>query len=706
MQGGGPALPLTMAQEPIWLEQLRHPDRVNAGFFFATIRGSVADEDVAEACAAVCRRHPELRGTVEERDQRYWFRINDVDDLFEFERASLPCPAGEEKDVARVWYLARRPLNWDLTSRGPIRFVLLDHGRDRRTLVVAVHHMAFDGRSKFVFARQLAQALSRLREHGGLAGAEWEPAAPLAGFEEPDPAALAAATDYWRSCDLPSYPSLVLPRPDGAPPAPGTAATPRFELPETAFRKLRAVTAEVGTTFFAGLLAATAAQLARYGNDRLALCIPADTSTEATRDRIAMQVNMVPCAIVLEPVATFRDLVAAAGQAVSTIDRFRRVPFHLLMRELRRGYGVDVGPGIFDRFGVSYPRVAADLGEVPGLRLDWEFFAPNSSQSFQNTLQLRTTPDGVFGRLDYTTSVFDAETAEDFAEDWCWTLEQALRDPNARVVPRFWGSTAAVAARMPEAASAVAPVPEAGAGTMVVPVERFLPTEDRLEHVKAGGRIVLVLDHERVGQVAWGEWQPDPGTSDAALPLPHLAGEWRPAVVARDGRELPRRTPGLLVLRPPGGGKEVPTGFRARIDGKGRLCFLGPADRAGDFGGRLLEGGQVERRIAALPGVRDVAVVPGEGAANPTPGVLVVPADTGASGSDPDGVRAWRRRVLRVWPPEAPRPTHVALADALPLDPSGAVNLPRVRAICRTGRPSTDSRPASPGTALPTEGRR
>ncbi|MGW8327069.1 condensation domain-containing protein [Streptomyces sp. NPDC055897] len=717
MRRSGPTVPLTMAQEPIWLEQLRHPDRLNAGFFFATIHGPAAAGDVAAACASVCRRHPELRGTVEERDQRYWFRINELDDVFEFEQAALPCPAGTEQDAARAWYLARRPLDWDLTARAPIRFILLDHGGDRRTLVVAVHHMAFDGRSKFVFARHFARELSAIRGRGGLTGAEpgstepiekseltapieeSEPVAPLAASDEPDPATLAAATRYWRGCDLPSFPSLVLPRPDRATPASGTAATPRFELPDAAFRGLRALTAEAGTSFFSGLLAATAAHLARYGNDRLALCIPVDTSTEATRDRIAMQVNMVPCAIVPEPGATFRDLVVAAGQAVATVDRFRRVPFHLLMRELRRAYGTDVGPGIFDRFGVSYPRVAADLGEVAGLRIEWEFFAPNSSQSFQTTLQLRTTPDGAFGRLDYGTSVFDAETAEDFADGWCRTLEHALRDPNSPVVHGSSVPTAATPARAADAVSGPVPTPvPAGAGTVVVPVERFLPTEDRLEHVKAGGRIVLVLDHVQAGQVAWGEWQPDPGTPDAALPLPHLTGRWRPAVVAPDGRELPARTPGLLVLRPPGGGDDVPTGFRARIDGERRLCFLGPAERAADFGGRLLEGGQAERRIAALPGVRDVVVVPGEDAAHPEPGVLVVPS--AETGSDPGARRTWRRRVLRVWPPEAPRPTHVALVDALPLDPSGAVDLPRARTICRTGRRPLDGlRPAGPGTA-------
>lgn len=670
-RGDRPVVPLTMAQEPVWLEQLRHPDRVNAGFFFVTMSGAVRAETVAAACAAVCGRHPELRGTLVDLDGRYLFRINDADEVFEFEQVGLPTAPGAEPAAARAWFLARRPLEWDLTARAPIRFLLLDHGGERRTLVVVVHHIAFDGRSKFVFARQFARALRELREGGGRAVADHVPAVPLADLEDLGEARLGEATRYWLGRDLRAFPSLVLPRPDLLDPMPGMAATPRFGLAEQTFRRLGEVAKQTGTTFFAGLLAATAAELGRYGNDRLALCIPADTSTEATRDRIAMQVNMVPCALEAARGAGFRDLLRAAGRAVSDVDRFRRVPFHLLMRELRRSYGVDVGPGIFDRFGVSYPRVVGDFPEVPGLTLNWDFFAPNSSQSFQITLQLRRTPDGVFGRLDYTTAVFDAATAEEFVGGWCETLERALADPDAPLRP------GPVRAGSPAAASAAA---EPTDDAVFVPVEQFLPTEERAAFVAAGGRIVLVLEDARAGRVAWGEWDPGSRTPDAALALSRTAPGWRPVVASRDGRELPARTPGVLVLRPTGGGPDLRTGIRARIDGEGRLCYVGLLGQTAEFGGRLLEGGEAERRIAALPGVSAAAVVPGADADDPTPAVLLVPA---AAKFDAEAERGWRRRVLRVWPSDAPRPARVVLAGELPRDEASRVDLVRVQELCR-----------------------
>lgn len=670
MRGCGETVPLTMAQEPVWLEQLRHPEQVNAGFFVVTMSGTVEADAVAGACAEVCRNHPELRGTIVDQDNRYWFRINDAETVFEIEYPIVPCAPGAENETARAWYLARRPLTWDLTSRAPIRFFLLDHGDERRTLVIAVHHIAFDGRSKFVFARQFVSALREIRA-GVRPAAAVEAVAPLAGSDDLDKAGLAAATTYWQGHDLRTFPSLVLPAPSRVDPVSSMAATSRFELPEQRLRRLAALTTEAGTSFFSGLLAVTAAQLGRYGNDRFALCIPADTSTAATRERIAMQVNMVPCVIEHAPRAGLRDLVTTAGRALADIDRFRRVPFHLLMRELRQSYGVDIGPSIFDRFGVSYPRVAADFGEVPGLVLDWDFFAPNSSQSFQVTLQLRKTPEGVFGRLDYATSVFDAETAEDFVSGWHETLERALADPDEPLSRRS-GS--------PGCPLPVAPVPKFEAGTMIVPVDRFLPTEDRVAFVNSGGRIVLVLDDDRAGPIAWGEWEPAPDVPDGALILAHNTGNWRPIVVAHDGRELPARVPGTLVLRPRDGGPDLETEIRARIDPKGRLHYLGLAGQAADFGGRHLEGAEAERRIAALPGVREVAVVPGADASRPAPGILLVP--DGTAESDPASERTWRRKVLRVWPPGAPRPTEVVLTERLPRDRTGRVDLARVRSIC------------------------
>ncbi|WP_217558859.1 condensation domain-containing protein [Streptomyces sp. GbtcB6] len=441
-------IPLSATQEPIWLEQLRYPDRVSAGFFLVTIRGKVTHQELSGACAAVCAAHPELRGMIVDRDGTYQIQIHDDASVFEFDELHRPCSAGEEAEVSRTWYLANRAPRWDLTRRSPIRFHLLWHASDRCTLLIAVHHIAFDGRSKFEFARQFTCALRELREATGLpprSTATEEATLALSAIREDraservDAEELATAVQIWSNFDLRRFPGLILPVPDQASEAGTVAATERFELPADVCERLARVSSGENASFFAGLLANTAALLAAYGNDRMVLSIPADTSTEASRRRIGMQVNMVPCVIETHPGMTFRQLVVQTAQALAHVHRFRRLPFHLLMRELRRTSGVDLGPGIFDRIGVSFPRTITDLGDVPGLGLVWDFFAPNSTRSFQLTFQLRRAGDRAFGRLDFDTSVFDAELADTFAGQWHKLLTDAMSDPDMPIVPESVG---------------------------------------------------------------------------------------------------------------------------------------------------------------------------------------------------------------------------------------------------------------------------
>jgi hypothetical protein len=855
MQGIDGLKPLSVTQEPIWLEQLRHPERVNAGFVLVTVRGVVTAESLSAACAAVCAAHPELRGLVVDHEQRFWIRVHSADAVFEFDEQPLPCAPGEESETARTWYFAHREATWDLTRRAPIRFHLLWHDSDRCTLLVAVHHIAFDGRSKFEFARQFTDVLREIRAGRDAASAAGSGTTP-APRPPADPPAdeLAAAVRLWQDADLQNFPGLVLPQPVGSGDTADVASTDRFELaPETCDR-LALITKQADASFFTGLLANTAALLGRYGNDRMVLCIPADTSTAATRHQIGMQVNMVPCLVQVRPGATFRELVAGAAEALANVHRFRRIPFHLLIREMRQACGVDVGPGVFDRLGVSYPRGDVDFPEVPGIRLDWDFFAPNSTQSFELTLQLRRAGTGAFGRLDYFTSVFDAATADEFALEWRRMLDRALQAPDAQLIPKavrhtgrppltrpadgnlaervranahaepdapcltmgpdslpysraaelfdaWTDGTASGPGGGPGAAELLVPVrpcradealrhlaapaprpadeageaavrylqesfllghlaeadrirgrrctvvgghapgsahftgslvralaqgaeirvPEPGAAaglldtllkdsrdfvveggpewldllaaalrsgirpgpgqvTVMCPAERFLPTRERLELVRAGVRVVLCLEDPGAGPIAWARWEPDQEAPHRAPLLSRTAREWEPVALAPDGRELPHRTPGTLALRHVAGGTPLITAFRGWTDGEGGLCFLGLESRTVARGGRLLDHAEAERRVAMLPGVRDAVVVVPETTGRPVPAVLLVL--DGSDHSTPD--RVWRRRVLRVWPAGLTAPASVVTAPELPRTWAGEPDRDAVRTLCQS----------------------
>lgn len=426
----GQRLALSPAQESIWLEQCMRPDVTNCGFFAVTILGHVNAEAIRRTCLAITARHPALRSMISADGP--CVVVGTAAAAFRFIAAGVPCPAGQERAASRAWQ-ARRPVTWDLTLDPPARFSLLNHGDGRRTLVIDVHHIGFDGRSKFVFAREFARLLPIMCGDDRAAVADVPAAAaPQVHVAEED---VESAARYWLARGIAELPGLVLPLPATREPHGVMASTGITDVPEQTCRVLADLARAEGTTFFGGLLAALSAQLWTYGNDHAVVAVTADTSTAQTRQMIGPDVNVVPCFIPLAGTPSFRDLIAASREALGHVAGTRHLPFHLLLRRLRLRTGAEIAQARFGSLSVSYPRMPDDLGKVPGLDLRWDMFAPNSSRSFDLVLQLRRPGDAAFGRLDYSTAIADQPTARDFMSMFGETLKQAAA-PDQRLRAR------------------------------------------------------------------------------------------------------------------------------------------------------------------------------------------------------------------------------------------------------------------------------
>lgn len=670
-------LPLSPAQESMWLEQQLHPGGINGGFFSVLVRGPLTADEVRIACTAVCETNPQLRGLVTgQAPGEARMAIHPAAAVLQFEELELAAEPGSELHLARDWYRGHRVAPWDLTVRSPITFSLLDHGEQRRTLVVGVHHIAFDGRSKFLFARQFLTALAELRAAGAVTRRP-----PYETPEQPDLGLeLENVLRYWLAADLPGLPGLVLPAGDDIDPGGTVRPTDRFDLPAAHCARLRELCKEAGVSFFTGLLACLAALLREYGNTRFVLGVPVDTSLPETRDHIGLQINVVPCLVEVPDDASFRDLLAISGDALKLIQRYRRVPFGWVLRELRRRHGVDVSQGAFDRIGVSYPTVVGGLGEVPGLEFDWDFFAPNSTRSFDLILQLRREGDAAYGRLDFTSAALDEAAAGLLTAGFTRLLGELTARPDAPLHtltqpyvrpadPHGAPQADAGAARGGFAELAAAATAADTSREVRCPVEQFLPTPAVAAFSRTGGRIVLDVVDPVLGRLGSCAWRAD---DPCGLWLTDPAPGLRLQVTDPAGRPLPAGVPGLLGLA----GDPRPGFFRGRIDAADRIRLLGTADQVHDWVGRRLDRAAAEAAIAALPGVHEAALLVESDSARRAPRVsaVVVPADP----ADTDG-RAWRRAVRRAWPAGWPPPAAVRLLDRLPRTPAGTVDTEALR---------------------------
>jgi hypothetical protein len=392
---------LSPAQEAIWFEDQVRRGVGNTGSFSVTLTGELGEGLIEAACAAVVRRHAPLRALVRVVGDRPFLEtdLDAAERALPYEAVEVPCRPGEELAATRAWRDGRGTWCFDLTREPTLAFRLLRHGPGRRTLLMVGHHLSLDGRSKFVFARDFATALTALRS-GAAPPSDplpW-PAWPAAGDE-----LVERAVRYWRDADVAGFGRLRLPGGEAAGPAVGT--TGEWSVDGARRARLADLAHAHGTTLFGGLLAAVAVTLYGYGNRRMVLCAPVDVTTQATRDLIGLGVNIVPFVVELGGEDTFVSALAVARDARARLREFQLVP-------LRALGAVTAGcRPLFSRVSVSYQRIATDVPDIPGLRSSWDFVAPNSAETFDLMMHLRDAHDRLVLRLDHSGGDLDTAAA-------------------------------------------------------------------------------------------------------------------------------------------------------------------------------------------------------------------------------------------------------------------------------------------------------
>ena len=421
------AYPLSAPQQAIWFEEQLQRGTGNTGFFSVTLIGDVDEAHVATACEAVVRRHQPIRTIVRMAGDQPLLEVQPEDTPLVYSTADVPCAPGAEVDTARSWRDLGGKRRFALTREVSIAFTLLRHGPGRRTLVVVAHHLCYDGRSKFVFARDFAAALTALRTEGpaalrvdvlaALPPAPW-PALPEATDDE-----CARAIEFWRARDLATHEPLRLPR--GTPTSPAAGTIGERSVDGEIRGRLVEQAKAAGTNLFGAVLASLALTLYGYGNTRLVLCAPVDISTPQTRDLIGLAVNVVPMALTVDGDDTFQTVLGKAHAARQHLKDFRLVPFQRL--------GVGGARALFSRISLSYMRMATDVPGVPGLETRWNFLGHNHAQTFDLMLHVRDAYDRIVLRLDFSGHEVDAATATTVAEHLRAVMAQAVTLPATRL---------------------------------------------------------------------------------------------------------------------------------------------------------------------------------------------------------------------------------------------------------------------------------
>ncbi|MEU8376613.1 non-ribosomal peptide synthase/polyketide synthase [Micromonospora sp. NPDC048894] len=417
-------LPLSAAQRRLWLmHELGGPD---ATYNIPVLLRLGGDLDVAALTAAladVVSRHESLRTLV----------AGSGDDAYQVVvPAEAARPALPVVPVAALREAAAEP--FDLTTDLPIRARLGRAGERDHQLLVVVHHIAGDGASMPVLARDLVTAYTA-RLAGRAPGwaaltvqyadyALWQRA--VAGDEEEQ-------LDYWRSALAGLPDELALPVDRSRPlDGPQRAGRSTFTLPAGVHDRIAGLAARLGATPFMVVQAALAVTLSRLG---AGADVPIGTPVagrvdEALAEVVGFFVNTLVLRTDVSGDPSFAELVGRVRETDLAAYEHQDVPFERLVEALRPARVTGRHPLVQTVLTVDTAgaEAAEAVAELPGLVVTTDHVGPQHVK-----FDLMVTLVGETGAVEYSADLFDVTTVETLTQRFLGVLEQATRRPDAAI---------------------------------------------------------------------------------------------------------------------------------------------------------------------------------------------------------------------------------------------------------------------------------
>ncbi|MFD5128612.1 amino acid adenylation domain-containing protein [Streptomyces olindensis] len=431
-------LPLSYAQSRMWLLQQLDPASPAYNVCLAIrLRGPLDADALRTALAGLLTRHEVLRTRYPTADDGTSHQVVDERAELAFEKTDLRGhPADEQDRCAAELARAASATPFDLAADHPLRALLVRRADQDHTLVLTVHHIAWDGGTFNALSRDLS-ALYRAAATGADAGLEPLPAqyADFALWQRTTftDERLAGHLDHWRTALVPPPRPLDLPTDAPRTPQPTAHGDRRFRTfaPEVTDR-LTAFARTAGATPFMVLFAGLAALLHRITG---ATDVPIGSAV-MNRDLPGLDRLIGNFGNTL---ALRADLDGDPGTA-ELVERVRRLctdayahqdmPFDLLVERLRperhpgRAVWFDVML-LFLTQGLQGPR-------LPGVSAEWET-VHNDTTQFDLSLEAFLTDGRLRIEATYRSGLFTPETVDRLLARLETLLAAGLADPEQPV---------------------------------------------------------------------------------------------------------------------------------------------------------------------------------------------------------------------------------------------------------------------------------
>ena len=425
-------LPLSYAQQRLWFIAQLEPDSAAYNCPGAVrLSGELDVSALERSLAEIVRRHEVLRTSFVTEDgipvqqiaaaSEVYLRQVDLSGLEEERREQETERESEEE--------ARRP--FDL-SRGPLlRVVLLRLGEREHVLLVTMHHVVSDGWSVGVLIRELGilYAAYRRGEESPLSElpiqyadfAQWQ-------REWLQGEVLEEQLGYWRE-QLEGVSMLELPLDHVRPSVPSRrGGHVVFRLSGELTERLRLLSQREGVTMFMTLLAGFELLLGRYANqtDVVVGTDVANRTRQEVEGLIGFFVNQLVLRVDLSRSRTFRELLQQVRERTLGAYEHQDLPFEKLVEELAPERDLSRGP-LF-QVKLVLQNMPQERLELPGLELDRFSSGPDLIKVDLHLL-LSEKPEGIVGRMEYASDLFERTTVERMLCHFQVVLEQMVEEP-------------------------------------------------------------------------------------------------------------------------------------------------------------------------------------------------------------------------------------------------------------------------------------
>ncbi len=433
----GARVPLTFSQKRIWfLEQLEPETRIYNDVSGLRLVGELDRAAMDAAVRGVVERHESLRTVFVEEAGEPVQRVLD-EHLVRLEFHDLShIPEGDRLGEVRRIADEVTYVPFDLV-RGPLlRPVLLRLGERDHALLLALHHIIFDGWSWGIFWRDFLTLYNAAREgrpsplppvplqYGDFA--VWQQEHLAAG-------ALERQAAYWKE-RLRGAPTLTGLPTDRPRPAEQTyrGAAYDFAIPEEVSARLAALAQREGATLFMALLAAVASLLGRYaGEDDVVIGSPVANRTRPELEGVVgLFANTLAIRADLSGDPSFRELLRRVRDAVFDDFAHQDLPFEKIVEDMRVERSLSYNPVYQVLFVLqNAPRVHGALAglEIRPLETD------HRKSKLDLALSLMEDERGIRGGWEYSTELFDRETIVRLTDHFLVLLAAAVGEPDRRL---------------------------------------------------------------------------------------------------------------------------------------------------------------------------------------------------------------------------------------------------------------------------------